>query len=57
VHATPLDPELLDYPPVIEPLNVPLRFAVSNSFGFGGTNASLVLGHPDVGPSEATIPA
>ena len=24
----------------------PLRAALSNSFGFGGTNASLVLGAP-----------
>jgi 3-oxoacyl-[acyl-carrier-protein] synthase I len=43
VHASPLDPELEDYPPVREPLDVPLRFAVSNSFGFGGTNVALVL--------------
>jgi 3-oxoacyl-[acyl-carrier-protein] synthase-1 len=44
VNAEPLDPELLDYPPVVRPEARPLRTALSNSFGFGGTNATLVLG-------------
>ncbi|HTJ80060.1 MAG TPA: beta-ketoacyl-[acyl-carrier-protein] synthase family protein [Polyangiaceae bacterium] len=43
VHATPLDPELEAYPPVVAPLDAKLRYAMSNSFGFGGTNASLLL--------------
>jgi len=43
VHADPLDPELVDYPPVLRPEDRPLRYALSNSFGFGGTNVSLVL--------------
>ncbi len=43
-NAEPLDPELLDYPPVVRPETRPLRTALSNSFGFGGTNATLVLG-------------
>jgi 3-oxoacyl-[acyl-carrier-protein] synthase-1 len=43
VNADPLDPELEDYPPVRAPLDHPLRHAISNSFGFGGTNVSLVL--------------
>jgi 3-oxoacyl-(acyl-carrier-protein) synthase len=44
LNAQPLDPELADYPPVIEPRDVKLRYAISNSFGFGGTNAVLALG-------------
>jgi 3-oxoacyl-[acyl-carrier-protein] synthase-1 len=47
VHASPLDPELVDYPPVLEPTARRLRHALSNSFGFGGTNVSLVLSAPD----------
>lgn len=43
VHATPVDPELVDYPPVVEPTATQARRALSNSFGFGGTNVSLVL--------------
>jgi len=43
IHARPLDPELIDYPPVLDPADAPLRHALSNSFGFGGTNVSLVL--------------
>jgi 3-oxoacyl-[acyl-carrier-protein] synthase-1 len=43
VNAEPLDPELLDYPPVVRPESRPLRTALSNSLGFGGTNATLVL--------------
>ncbi|MEM9694786.1 MAG: beta-ketoacyl-[acyl-carrier-protein] synthase family protein [Myxococcota bacterium] len=43
VHADPLDPALVDYAPVRQPLDVDLAFAASNSFGFGGTNATLIL--------------
>ena len=43
VNAEPLDPELLDYPPVLEPTDCVRRYAISNSFGFGGTNVALVL--------------
>ncbi len=46
VNATPLDPELEDYQPVLEPMEAKIRLALSNSFGFGGTNACLVLGAP-----------
>jgi 3-oxoacyl-[acyl-carrier-protein] synthase-1 len=49
VHADPLDPELEDYPPIMMPTKADLRLALSNSFGFGGTNACLVLGTPDGG--------
>lgn len=46
-NLTSKDPECdLDY--VTEgPREVPLRAVMSNSFGFGGSNSSLVLKHPD----------
>lgn len=43
IHAVPLDPELEAYPPVLEVTTQKMRYAMSNSFGFGGTNVSLVL--------------
>jgi 3-oxoacyl-[acyl-carrier-protein] synthase-1 len=46
VNARPIDPELADYPPVLDPTSRPLRHALSNSFGFGGTNVTLVLSAP-----------
>ena len=43
-----LDPAFADMNIVRERRdNVSLRAVLSNSFGFGGTNASLVLKHPD----------
>ncbi|HET6584111.1 MAG TPA: beta-ketoacyl-[acyl-carrier-protein] synthase family protein [Nannocystaceae bacterium] len=45
IHADPLDPALVDYPPVRTPTRATLELALSNSFGFGGTNVTLVLGH------------
>lgn len=44
LHASPVDPEIADYPPTLAPTNAKLRYAMSNSFGFGGTNVTLVLG-------------
>lgn len=38
-----LDPEAADMPIVRETVNAELRTVMSNSFGFGGTNATLVM--------------
>jgi 3-oxoacyl-[acyl-carrier-protein] synthase-1 len=46
VNVDTLDPELEAYPPVMEPRTAEMSVALSNSFGFGGTNATLVLGRP-----------
>ncbi len=51
-HASPLDPELADYPPVLEPTDAELRWAVSCSFGFGGTNAAIVFENPSLDPAR-----
>ena len=43
-----IDPAFEDIPIVRERRdNVTLGCVLSNSFGFGGTNASIVLKHPD----------
>ncbi len=43
INVDNVDPEAADLPLVRESRDAPLRTALSNSFGFGGTNASLVL--------------
>ncbi|MCB9685913.1 MAG: beta-ketoacyl-ACP synthase I [Alphaproteobacteria bacterium] len=43
-HAEPVDPELTEDPPLTAPVARRVPIAMSNSFGFGGTNVSLVLG-------------
>jgi 3-oxoacyl-[acyl-carrier-protein] synthase-1 len=42
-HITDLDPEAEGFPLVREYTEAPLRTVMSNSFGFGGTNATIVL--------------
>ena len=42
-----LDPKAEPYPVVRESRDADLRTVMSNSFGFGGTNASLVFTRPD----------
>jgi 3-oxoacyl-[acyl-carrier-protein] synthase-1 len=47
-HIQNLDPEFADMPIVRERKdNAKLGCVLSNSFGFGGTNASIVFKHPD----------
>lgn len=46
--ATPLDDEFVDYSPLLAPTASEAAIAVSNSFGFGGTYVSLVLGRAPV---------
>jgi 3-oxoacyl-(acyl-carrier-protein) synthase len=41
--SRPLDPALAGHPPLLQHAALHEPFAVSNSFGFGGTNACLVL--------------
>ena len=44
INVFDLDPALADIPPVTETIhNAGIRTAMSNSFGFGGTNATLVF--------------
>ena len=44
INVFDLDPALVDIPPVTETIhNAGIRTAMSNSFGFGGTNATLVF--------------
>ena len=43
VNVDTLDEKLVDYPPLLEPTDARVELALSNSFGFGGTNVTLVL--------------
>ncbi len=41
--ADPVDPEISVFVPT-EPLERPVRTVLSNAFGFGGTNATVIFG-------------
>ena len=43
INVEAIDPELAGYPLVTEPRTADIRSVLSNSFGFGGTNATLVI--------------
>jgi 3-oxoacyl-[acyl-carrier-protein] synthase-1 len=42
-----MDPALGDLPVVTQTESAELNTILSNSFGFGGTNGTIVLGTPD----------
>ena len=44
INVIDLDPAIADTPPVTKTIeNAGIRTAMSNSFGFGGTNATLAF--------------
>jgi 3-oxoacyl-[acyl-carrier-protein] synthase-1 len=44
INVVDIDPAIAETPPVMETIhNAGIKTAMSNSFGFGGTNASLVF--------------
>ncbi len=50
-----IDPEL-DLTPLTDPLESPVRAVLSNSFGFGGNNGSLVIGKADIFSGPVEVP-
>ena len=47
INITDMDPDIGDLPVVRETETAELNTVLSNSFGFGGTNGTIVLGTPD----------
>ena len=47
INIDEMDPELADLPIVTETKQTELNTVLSNSFGFGGTNGTIILGRPD----------
>ncbi|MCC5997273.1 MAG: beta-ketoacyl-ACP synthase I [Oceanicaulis sp.] len=47
INVDNVDPELADLPIVTETRKAELSTILSNSFGFGGTNGTLIMGRPD----------
>ena len=47
INVDNVDPELGDLPIVTETQNAEINTILSNSFGFGGTNGTLIMGTPD----------
>lgn len=47
INVETVDPELADLPIVTETRPTELNTVLSNSFGFGGTNGTLIMGTPD----------
>lgn len=47
INIDEMDPELADLPIVTETKQTELNTVLSNSFGFGGTNGTIILGTPD----------
>ncbi len=47
INVETIDPELADLPIVTRTRETELNTILSNSFGFGGTNGTLVMGRPD----------
>jgi len=46
LNSEEADPEI-EFPVITENVDLDVRYAMSNSFGFGGNNATLVFGHLD----------